>query len=116
MTFLGEMVGAKIKALRMAKGLSQRDLAIKASLHPAQLSKYERGTQVPGDVALIRIAGGLGVEVDELIYQELVVNEGGFNTEILKNAQERERILMDEIKRLGAKVEDQAAQLAKKPK
>lgn len=60
-------LGARIKELRKARGWSQRDLCARANVSPAQLSKYESGTNQVPLRALIRIARALAVPLDTLL-------------------------------------------------
>ncbi|AQU06080.1 helix-turn-helix domain-containing protein [Dehalococcoides mccartyi] len=60
-------IGDKIKELRVLKGLSQRQLAIKAELDPSYISIVESGkrSNITVDVAQ-RLARILGVSIEEL--------------------------------------------------
>lgn len=56
-------VGAQIRALRMAGGLSGQDLALASGVSRSMLSRIERGLVSPSVDTLERIARGLGVPV-----------------------------------------------------
>jgi repressor LexA len=64
-------IGDKIKELRELRGISQRQLAIKAELDPSYLSIVESGkrTNITLDVAR-RLSAALGVNLEELIESE----------------------------------------------
>jgi transcriptional regulator with XRE-family HTH domain len=62
-----EPLGERIRRLRREKGWTQRDLALRAGLKPAQISKYERGNYQPGLAALKAIADALGTTTDHLV-------------------------------------------------
>ena len=64
-----ELLGAKIRRLRMARGLGQERLAIEANVDQSGLSKFERGKDQRGfsDSALERVARVLGLTLDELV-------------------------------------------------
>lgn len=64
-----ESLGAKIRRLRLARGLGQERLAIEASVDQSGLSKFERGKdqRVFSDSAIERVAKVLGLTFDELI-------------------------------------------------
>ena len=59
-------VGAKIRELRNASQLSQRELANLSDVHPTNLGKIERGRANPSVETLARIAAALGSTVAEL--------------------------------------------------
>src|SRR5919109_2867931 len=79
----GETVGQRIRRLRLAKGLSQRQLA-GPGVGYAYISRIERGDRNPSVPALRYIAGKLGVDPDYL--------ESG---EAIPAAKERELRLVD---------------------
>ena len=57
-------IGAKIKALRVGKGLGQVELGAHTGLSPALLSKIERGQIFPTLPTLLRIALVFGVGLE----------------------------------------------------
>lgn len=61
-----QRLGLRISRLREAKDLSQRQLALVLELDRVTLNKIESGTANPTFETLVRIATGLGVEVEEL--------------------------------------------------
>jgi transcriptional regulator with XRE-family HTH domain len=64
---LPETLGDRILRLRRSQGWDQADLAERAGVKPAQISKYERGTYEPKLSTLSRIAAVLGTSTDFLI-------------------------------------------------
>lgn len=61
------IISINIKRLRDSWGLTQAELARKATITPAALSKIESGDgRVPTMVVLRKLAGALGVSVDEI--------------------------------------------------
>ncbi|WP_019657957.1 helix-turn-helix domain-containing protein [Variovorax atrisoli] len=60
-------LGAAIRSMRKARGLSQEDLAHRSDLDRAYMSSIERGAQNPGVMAIVGIAKGIGVTVTELV-------------------------------------------------
>ncbi|RME15118.1 MAG: cupin domain-containing protein [Alphaproteobacteria bacterium] len=56
-------VGARLKALRQAAGLSQRQLADRAGVPHGQISMIETGRSSPSVASLRRILGGLGISM-----------------------------------------------------
>jgi len=59
--------GKSLKERRKAEGLSQTELAEKASLDRTYVSELERGLKAPGFHVLRRIARALPVSADELL-------------------------------------------------
>jgi transcriptional regulator with XRE-family HTH domain len=66
MTSLGE----RIKSLRLARELQQRQLAEKAGLAPSMVSQIESGRLSPSLATLGKIAGALGVPIANLFDAE----------------------------------------------
>jgi transcriptional regulator with XRE-family HTH domain len=61
-------VGARIKALRIDKGLlKQKDLAEKAGIRQAYLSNIENGWKLPSETEATQIAAALGVQPKDFI-------------------------------------------------
>jgi transcriptional regulator with XRE-family HTH domain len=63
---LDAMVGAKIRVLRVSRGLSQSDLAGEIGVTFQQVQKYEKGANRVGASRLSQIANVLGISVGEL--------------------------------------------------
>jgi len=57
-------IGAKVKSLRLKKGLGQVQLGAHTGLSPAMLSKIERGQVIPTLPTLLRIALVFGVGLE----------------------------------------------------
>lgn len=55
----------RLRELRLARGLTQTQLASRARLHPQQLSAFELGRAIPYEVQLRRLARALGVPASE---------------------------------------------------
>jgi len=58
--------GARVRVLRLDRGLSQEQLAHEAGLHRAVVGFIERGDREVGISKLWPLAAALGVEVQEL--------------------------------------------------
>lgn len=69
------MLSENLKKLRMQKGLSQEELAIKLNVVRQTISKWEKGLSVPDSEMLIRIAEELGVSVTTLLGEEVEEKE-----------------------------------------
>ena len=59
--------GKAIRQARMEAGISQEELAFRAALGRAYMSKLERGSQAAGLVTMVRIASALDVSVSQLM-------------------------------------------------
>ena len=57
----------RLKATRVAKGLSQAELALKTSVHVTNISRYERGENKPTTEVLSKMADVLDVTTDYLM-------------------------------------------------
>src|SRR5487761_1377418 len=60
-----ETIGARLKRLRLDRGLSQRELAVPGVSY-AYISRIEAGTRQPSVKALRKLAAQLGVTADYL--------------------------------------------------
>ena len=65
--FSATVVGARVKALREAAGLSLRDLAERSGVSAPMLSQVERGETSPTLTVASRIAAGLDLRLSQLL-------------------------------------------------
>ena len=79
------VIGARVKALREASGLSLRDLAALSGVSAPMLSQVERGETSPTLTVAARIAAGLDLRLSQL----LRLDEGGAVTVV--GPKERQR-------------------------
>jgi transcriptional regulator with XRE-family HTH domain len=63
----GEIFGPHLRALRIARGLTQAELAERADTNTMFISKLERGVTTPTIGTLIRLARALDCRVVELV-------------------------------------------------
>ena len=74
-------VGARVKTLREAMGLSLRDLSERSSVSPTMLSQVERGSTSPTLAVAEKIAAGLDLTLSQLLrldeVQHVVVSRAG---------------------------------------
>jgi transcriptional regulator with XRE-family HTH domain len=61
------LIGARVKALREASGLSLRDLAARSGVSAPMLSQVERGETSPTLTVAARIAAGLELRLSQLL-------------------------------------------------
>ncbi|MBJ2293265.1 helix-turn-helix transcriptional regulator [Pseudomonas sp. MF5691] len=62
-----KFIGARIKALRKAKGITQAVLAEALECENATISRYERGEYVPDSEQLLKIAKLLGASPMDIL-------------------------------------------------
>jgi transcriptional regulator with XRE-family HTH domain len=60
-------LGARVRALREAKGLSQERLADEAELHRTYIGGVERGERNVSFDNIVRIARALGIKLNTLV-------------------------------------------------
>lgn len=74
-------VGARVKALREAMGLSLRDLSDRSGVSPTMLSQVERGSTSPTLAVAEKIAAGLDLTLSQLLrldeVQHVVISRSG---------------------------------------
>jgi transcriptional regulator with XRE-family HTH domain len=66
-TKTGEVFGAHLRALRLARGLTQPQLAERCDSNVPFISNVERGVMLPGLAMLLRLADALGCSMCELV-------------------------------------------------
>lgn len=64
---LGRRIGAKVRELRTAQGLSQEELAARAGLDRTYISQIERAVKNVTVASLDKVAQALGVSLAELV-------------------------------------------------
>ncbi len=64
---VSKVMGDNVRTLRLARNLSQEELAFRAGLDRTYVSQIERGIGNPSVLILIKIADTIGVEVQELL-------------------------------------------------
>lgn len=62
-----EALGQRIKKGRLARGMTQRDLAEAVGITVPYMSKIEAGKETPTDEKIVKIADVLRLNADELI-------------------------------------------------
>ncbi|HZF78744.1 MAG TPA: helix-turn-helix transcriptional regulator [Rubrivivax sp.] len=62
-------LGLAIRTLRLAKGLSQEELADRASLDRSYMSSIERGVQNAGMVSILRVVRALDTTAGQLFFE-----------------------------------------------
>lgn len=76
---------ANLLLLRNAAGLSQEELSFRAAIHRTQISLIEGGHRMPRLDTLIKLAGALGVTLQDLLkgiaWEPSIVSPGRFVVE-----------------------------------
>ncbi len=67
MAEINKQIGDKIREVRLAKGLSQEELAFEADLHRAYIGQIERGEKNIGLQNLQKIATALKIKISALV-------------------------------------------------
>lgn len=63
----GQVFGERLREVRLARGLTQSELADRCGTSIAAISHIERGTKVPTLTTLVRLADALECKVTKLI-------------------------------------------------
>lgn len=83
-----KQIGDKIRAIRLARGLTQNEFAVLIRVTPQAVSNWERGVTPPDIDNIIRISDALGVTADYLLRQSneecyIAIDGGGTKTEFV---------------------------------
>ena len=64
---ISERFSKNLSSLRQAAGMSQEELAFRASIHRTQISLMESGGRLPRLDTLVKLAGALEVPIEKLL-------------------------------------------------
>ncbi|HEX9968054.1 MAG TPA: helix-turn-helix transcriptional regulator [Solirubrobacterales bacterium] len=64
---IAERFGRNLTACRVRVGLTQEELAFRASLHRTQVGSLERGDHMPRIDTMMKLAGALGATPNDLL-------------------------------------------------
>lgn len=95
-------IGERIKKLREAKGLSQKEVASIIKMDQSQYSKLEKDKTDPSVSTLAKVAKALGTQLAEL-----------FADDLLKDVNSYDKSLMEKISLVDALDEDEKKSLFK---
>lgn len=62
-------LGAAVRRVREAKGISQEKLALEAQVDRSYVSHIETGKNNPAVLTLVKLAGAMGISVADLVGQ-----------------------------------------------
>jgi transcriptional regulator with XRE-family HTH domain len=68
---LAQVLGSRVKALREARGLSQRALSQQLRISKSMVTKYEGGLHTPTVTVLVRLAALFEVTLDSLLGRDV---------------------------------------------
>jgi transcriptional regulator with XRE-family HTH domain len=74
-------VGRNLRQYRLAKGVSQEELAHRCALDRTYVSGIERGVRNPTVVVLERLAAVLGIEASDLLRADEPTGQSGHPTQ-----------------------------------
>lgn len=77
MTEIKAYIAKNITALRLAKGITQIELAQMLNYSDKAVSKWERGESIPDVTVLCKISEIFGVNLDYLVNEHTVVDDSG---------------------------------------
>ena len=83
-----QAIGARIKATREAKGMTQEDFAAALDLSRNHISVIERGVKAPKLETFVAIANVLGVSADTLLFDVIDHASDSVSSELLASVAE----------------------------
>ena len=89
--------GKRLQELRLARGMTQKDLARMLDVQLAVISRYERGLSAPSAASIIELAKILQVTTDEI----LIGQPGGVEPPVIRNA-----VFFERFKKLDTEIDD----------
>ena len=95
-------IGERIKKIREARGLSQKEIAAIIKMDQSQYSKLEKDKTDPSVSTLAKVANALGAQLSEL-----------FADDLMKDVNSYDKSLMEKISLVDALDEDEKKSLFK---
>ena len=86
-------VGDRIRYYRMAKKMSQMDLAKKTEMSNTSISNFEKGHQKPSLVTLARLSQALEVSIDDLFF-------GDINDRFITTGEDKAAVIVNSVCKL----------------
>lgn len=74
----------RLKEIREARGISQRQAALALNLSPTVYNRYENGIREPSNALLLVLADYFGVTVDELLGRDADENQNANGPQTLE--------------------------------
>jgi transcriptional regulator with XRE-family HTH domain len=101
---LAREFGARLRALREERGLTQRELATRVKTRVSQISRYETGFCLPGAEMLVELGRVLQLDLDALLLGRKTHKEA--DSALVKDVRLLERI--QELEKLDRQSRDTA--------
>jgi transcriptional regulator with XRE-family HTH domain len=89
-------LGSRIKSMRKARGLTQKDLAQRMGITFGQLNKYESGLNSPAPDLLVTMADLLAVTLDHLLTGREVGGQPLHNTRLVDRVKIAEQFALED--------------------
>ena len=103
---LAEKIGRNIKKIRIAKNISQGQLAHLTNLHQSQVYRFEKGKQPTNTIHLEKISIALGVPVIELLKTDPEIKDEGDDQELLEIIFRMPQIKKEELLKILRKLKN----------
>lgn len=93
-------IGERIKKVREAKGLSQKEVASMIKMDQSQYSKLEKDKTDPSVSTLVKVAKALGAQLSELFADDLLRDVNSYDKSVMEKITLIESLDEDEKKSL----------------
>jgi transcriptional regulator with XRE-family HTH domain len=94
-------IGLKIQAARMAKGMTQGELAKALGIDRGSVGRWETGRSVPRQVGIPKVAKLLGTTPEFLLSGSSDFNAASANVEVLRAERRTLKEIREEVKKLS---------------
>ncbi len=96
-------IGLKIQAARIAKGMTQGELAKALGIDRGSVGRWETGKAVPKQVGIPKVAKLLGTTAENLLEGASDVNSNSEAVEVLRSERRTLKEIREEVKKLTTK-------------
>ncbi|HJW29482.1 MAG TPA: helix-turn-helix transcriptional regulator [Saprospiraceae bacterium] len=91
-------IGERIRKIREARGLSQKEVANKIKMDQSQYSKLEKDKTDPSLSTLVKVAKALGIQLSELFASDALKDVNSYSKSVLEKISLVEQLDEDEKK------------------
>ena len=95
---IGMDIGERIRKIREARGLSQKEVANKIKMDQSQYSKLEKDRTDPSLSTLVKVAKALGIQLSELFASDALRDVNSYSKSVLEKISLVEQLDEDEKK------------------
>lgn len=106
-------IGKKIRDIRTAKGMTQKEVADKCGMADSAIRKYESGRQEPKLSTLEKIASALNIGVSDLLGKSEIIHESAKTVNEAFSVYDKYRGLLDEVLSSGKLPENYVDEIRK---